>query len=39
MTTIGYIVAAVVAVVSFVIWFPLGIHYRKRVADKDISCA
>ena len=39
MTTIGYIVAAVVAVVSFVIWFPLGIHYRKRVAEKEISSA
>ena len=39
MTTIGYIVAAVVSVVSFVIWFPLGIHYRKRVAEKEISSA
>ena len=39
MTTIGYIVAAVVAVISFVIWFPLGIHYRKRVAEKEISSA
>ena len=39
MTTIGYIVAAVVAVVSFIVWFPLGIHYRKRVAEKEISSA
>ena len=39
MTTIGYIVAAVVAVVSCAIWFPLGIHYRKRVAEKEISSA
>ena len=39
MTTIGYIVAAVVAVVSCVVWFPLGIHYRKRVAEKEISSA
>ena len=38
MTTTGYIVAAVVAVISF-IWFPLGIHYRKRVAEKEISSA
>ena len=36
MTTIGYIVAAVVAVVSCAIWFPLGIHYRKRVAEKEM---
>ena len=39
MTTMGYIVAAVVAVVSCVVWFPLGIHYRKRVAEKEISSA
>ena len=39
MTTIGYIVAAIVAVVSCAIWFPLGIHYRKRVAEKEISSA
>ena len=39
MTTIGYIVAAVVAVVSLIVWFPLGIHYRKRVAEKEISSA
>ncbi len=39
MTTIGYIVAAVVAVASCAIWFPLGIHYRKRVAEKEISSA
>ena len=39
MTPLGYIVAAVVAVVSFAIWFPLGIHYRKRVAEKEISSA
>ena len=39
MTTLGYIVAAIVAVASCAIWFPIGIHYRKRVAEKEISSA
>ena len=39
MTTVGYIVAAVAAVVAFVIGFPLGIQYRKKVAEKEISSA
>ncbi len=39
MTTLGYIVAGIVAVVSCAIWFPIGIHYRKSVAEKEISSA
>lgn len=39
MTTVGYIVAAAAFVVAFVIGFPIGIQYRKRVAEKEISSA
>ena len=39
MTTVGYIVAAVAAVVAFAIGFPIGIQYRKKVAEKEISSA
>ena len=39
MTTLGYIVAVIVAVVSCAVWFPIGIHYRKSVAEKEISSA
>ncbi len=39
MTTLGYIVAGIVAVVSCAVWFPIGIHYRKSVAEKEISSA
>ncbi len=39
MTTTGYIVAAVAAVVSGIVCFLLGIRYRKRVAEKEISSA
>ncbi len=39
MTTTGYIVAAVAAVVAFIIAFLLGIRYRKSVAEKEISSA
>ena len=39
MTTVGYIVAAVAAVVAFVVGFPIGIQYRKKVAEQEISSA
>ncbi len=39
MDTLGYVVAVIVAVVSCAVWFPIGIHYRKRVAEKEISSA
>ncbi|MBD9118431.1 MAG: ribonuclease Y [Clostridiales bacterium] len=39
MTTVDYIVAAVAAVVAFVVGFPIGIQYRKKVAEKEISSA
>ena len=39
MTTVGYIVAAVAAVIAFVVGFPIGIQYRKKVAEKEISSA
>ena len=39
MTKVGYIVAAVAAVVAFVVGFPIGIQYRKKVAEKEISSA
>ena len=39
MTTLGYIVAAVAFVVALIIGFPLGIRYRKKVAEKEISSA
>ena len=39
MTTTGYIVAAVAAIIALLIGFPLGIRYRKKVAEKEISSA
>ena len=39
MTTVGYIVAAVAAIIAFVIGFPIGIQYRKKVAEKEIISA
>ena len=39
MTTVGYIVAAVAAVIAFVVGFPIGIQYRKKVAEKEIISA
>ena len=37
MTTVGYIVAAAAFVIALVIGFPIGIQYRKKVAEKEIS--
>ena len=34
MTTVGYIVAAVAAVIALLIGFLVGIQYRKKVAEK-----
>ncbi|NLU23237.1 MAG: ribonuclease Y [Clostridiales bacterium] len=39
MNTTGYIVAAVAAIIALLIGFPLGIRYRKKVAEKEISSA
>ena len=39
MTTVGYIVAAVAAVIALLIGFLVGIQYRKKVAEKEISSA
>ena len=39
MTTVGYIVAAAAFVIALVIGFPIGIQYRKKVAEKEISSA
>ena len=39
MTTTGWIVAAAAFVVAAVLFFLLGIRYRKRVAEKEISSA
>ena len=39
MTTIGWIVSVAAFVVAAVIFFLLGIRYRKRVAEKEISSA
>ena len=39
MTTVGYIVAAAAFVIALVIGFSIGIQYRKKVAEKEISSA
>ena len=39
MTTVGYIVAAAAAVIALLIGFLVGIQYRKKVAEKEISSA
>ena len=39
MTTVGYIVAAVADVIALLIGFLVGIQYRKKVAEKEISSA
>ena len=39
MTTVGYIVAAVAAVIALLIGFLVGIQYRKKVAEQEISSA
>ena len=39
MTTIGLIVAIAAFVVAAVIFFLLGIRYRKNVAEREISSA
>ena len=39
MTIVGYIVAAVAAVIALLIGFLVGIQYRKKVAEKEISSA
>ena len=39
MTTVGYSVAAVAAVIALLIGFLVGIQYRKKVAEKEISSA
>ena len=39
MTTVGYIVAAAAFVIALVIGFPIGIQYRKKVAEKEIISA
>lgn len=39
MTVTGWIVAAAAFAVAAVVFFLLGIRYRKRVAEKEISSA
>ena len=39
MTATGWIVAAAAFAVAAVVFFLLGIRYRKRVAEKEISSA
>ena len=39
MTTIGWIVSVAAFVVAAVIFFLLGIRYRKSVAEREISSA
>ena len=39
MTPTGWIVAAAAFAVAAVVFFLLGIRYRKRVAEKEISSA
>ena len=39
MTTIGWIVSIAAFVVAAVIFFLLGIRYRKNVAEREISSA
>ena len=39
MTTVGYIVAAVAAVIALLIGFLVGIQSRKKVPEKEISSA
>ena len=39
MTPTGWIVAAAAFVAAAVLFFLLGIRYRKRVAEKEISSA
>lgn len=39
MTTIGWIVSVAAFVVAAVVFFLLGIRYRKSVAEREISSA